>query len=381
MVQSQSSSFESPKTFESVQEYFGFRASLIGAEQKLGYEGKAQRTSLEAEAEKIVQSIKSWEERNHHGVQNDGSGCEAGHRFLHARGAIEKSQLYEISRRAPKGTLLHCHFDSILPPRTLLDDARKQSRLHIKCDAPLISEGFFASALPLFCVLPEDRPFTEMANIFNRSYVSGSWMKYSEFLKLFPGGPERAEGWIAKRMVLQAEDTYNPRQTVDGYVLCIILSPIMYDKTAHSDSIWKKFIRSVTVARSLLCYETAFRGNFRRILWKFAQEGITYAEIRFSLSYLFTISNDDGTREYSQSDMMQILADVLDEEIPKIRSTGLTFYGAKVIYACLRSATKEAMNWCMNTCIELKQKFPDLICGRCLQIFDFLPFLTDLYSL
>jgi adenosine deaminase CECR1 len=120
------------------------------------------------------------------------------------------------------------------------------------------------------------------------------------------------------------------------------------------------------VARSLLCYETAYRENFRRILWLCARESIIYVEIRVALSYMYTISSDDGTRQYSQSDMMQMFIDILEEEVPKIQSAGLAFYGAKVIYGCLRSASKEAMQWCMESCIELKQKFPNLICGRSL---------------
>lgn len=118
------------------------------------------------------------------------------------------------------------------------------------------------------------------------------------------------------------------------------------------------------VQRSLLCYEAAYKGHFRRILWRFAEDGISYAEIRLAMNYMFTIQSDDGTREYGHGEIMQMLADVLKEETPKIQASGLTFYGVRIIYAVLRGAPKEAMKWCMDTCIELKQKFPDLICGR-----------------
>lgn len=129
--------------------------------------------------------------------------------------------------------------------------------------------------------------------------------------------------------------------------------------------IWREFMRSVMVLRSLLCYETAYKGHFRRILWRFAEDGISYAEIRLAMNYMFTIRSDDGTREYGHGEIMQMLADVLKEETPKIQASGLTFYGVKIIYAVLRSAPKDAMKWSMDTCIELKQQFPDLICGRC----------------
>lgn len=209
-------SFTIPEDLGSVEDYFKTRESFISAERALGVESKVNRSDLEAQAQDIVQRLKKWEEYNHHGMQIDGSGCEAGHRFLHGQDAIEKSRLFKIAQKAPKGSLLHCHFDCILPPQSLLDDARKQDRLHVKTDCPLTTAGFFACALPQFCVLPQAVDLTETTNLFSKAYVVGSWMKYSEFLRLFPGGPERAEAWLANQMVLTSDDAYHPRQTVDG---------------------------------------------------------------------------------------------------------------------------------------------------------------------
>ncbi|KAI3390819.1 hypothetical protein diail_8574, partial [Diaporthe ilicicola] len=353
------SSFSIPEDLGSVNEYFKTRESFINAERALGYEGKVVKSDQEARAEEVVQKLKKWEERNHHGLRTDGSGCEAGHRFLHGLDAIENSQLFKIAQKAPKGSLLHCHFDCILPPRTLLDDARKQDRLHIKTDCPLTTAAFFACALPQFCVLPRDVELTETTNLFSKTYVAGSWMKYSEFLQLFPGGWERAEEWLSSKIVITPDDAYHPRQTVDG--------------------IWKEFTRGVLVLRSMLCYEKAYTNHFRRILWKFAEDGISYAEIRLAMNHSFTVQSDDAKRDYGHEEIIQMLDDVLKEETPKIQASGLTFYGVKIIYACLRLATREAMGWSMDTCIELKQQFPDLICGR-LHPENYAPYVADEYA-
>ncbi|KAJ0117902.1 hypothetical protein J7T55_014352 [Diaporthe amygdali] len=341
------SSFALPEDFGSVEDYFHARESFINAERALGYESKVKRSDLEARAQEIVHKLKKWEEDNHHGTRTDGSGCEAGHRFLHGLEAIENSQIFKIAQKAPKGSLLHCHFDCILPPRTMLDDAKKQDKLHIKSDCPLTTKGFFACALPQFCILPNHVDLSETTNLFSKAYIAGSWMRYSDFLRLFPGGWERAEAWLSKQILITSDDAYHPQQTVDG--------------------IWREFMRGVMIQRSMLCYETAYKGQFRRILWRFAEDGISYAEIRLAMNQAFTIQNDDGTRNFGHGEMIQMLADVLKEEVPKIQAAGHTFYGVKLIYACLRSATKEAMRWCMDTCIEMKQQFPDLICAFDLQ--------------
>ncbi|POS78305.1 hypothetical protein DHEL01_v203292 [Diaporthe helianthi] len=341
------SAYSLPEDIGSVEDYFKARELFVNAERALGFDSRVNTSELEYRAQEIVQRIKKWEETNHHGVHVDGSGCEAGHRFLHSQDAIESSRLFKIAQKAPKGALLHCHFDCILPPRTLLDDAKKQGRLHIKTDCPLTTVGFFAGALPQFCVLPQAVEPSDTTNVFSKAYVAGSWMKHSEFLRLFPGGEERAEAWLSDHAVITSDDAYHPHQTVDG--------------------IWRKFIRSALVLRSLLCYETAYKNQFRRILWRFAEDGISYAEIRLAMNYLFTVQSDDGTREYGHREIIQMLADVLEEEVPKIQASGLTFYGVKFIYAVMRAATREAMRWCIDTCIDVKQQFPDLICAFDLQ--------------
>lgn len=139
-------------------------------------------------------------------------------------------------------------------------------------------------------------------------------------------------------------------------------------------------MRSVMVMRSMLCYETAYSQHFRRILWKFAEDGISYAEIRLAMNYLFAVRSDDANRDYGHGEVIQMLADALQEEVPKIQASGLTFYGVKIIYSCSRSATKEAMRWCMDTCIEMKQQFPDLICGKTLSGLSVLH-VTDEYAI
>jgi adenosine deaminase CECR1 len=115
----------------------------------------------------------------------------------------------------------------------------------------------------------------------------------------------------------------------------------------------------------LLSYETAFREQFRRALWKFAEDGLSYAEIRFGFDNVLVIKSDDGSRTIEIPELIGILSGVVAEEVPKIRATGLSFWGVKGIYACMRSSSNEAMKWAMNMAIEMKQQYPDFICGEC----------------
>ncbi|TFB00610.1 Adenosine deaminase CECR1-A, partial [Trichoderma ghanense] len=305
--------------FGSLEEYLKARDSLGKAEKAHGYKSLIQRTALELSAEEIIRRLKAWEDKNVYGIKSDGSGHEAGHRFFHGLDLVPDDKL--------------AVFCIVLTTACCLQTL----------SLPMLGINRISTSNPQFEVFGQVIPLTELTNLFSRTYVGRSWMRYSDFLKRFPGGAAKAEAWLYKRMVLQPDDAYHPKQTVNG--------------------IWQQFIRAVTVIRSMLGYETAYREHFRRVLWKFAQDGIMYAEIRVALNYGFAIKSDDGTRELKQKEALQILQQVFREETPKIHAAEHVFYAVKVIYACMRSSSREAMLWCMDNCIEMKQLFPDLICA------------------
>jgi adenosine deaminase CECR1 len=87
-----------------------------------------------------------------------------------------------------------------------------------------------------------------------------------------------------------------------------------------------------------------------------------------ALSYGFSITSDDGTKQLEHRRILQLLSDTLKEELPKIQAKGHAFVGIRVIYAIMRLATREAMAWCIENCIQMKQEFPELICGEPLEL-------------
>ncbi|KAB2574855.1 Metallo-dependent hydrolase [Lasiodiplodia theobromae] len=326
-------------------DYLTARAALIAAEQAHSFRATlSPSTPLEARANAILHALKQQDEAELHTMHPNGTGFELGHKFLHGLSTIASSKIFAIAARAPKGALLHCHFDAILPPELLLADARRNPHMCIRTDAPLSHAGFFAAALPTFSVLPAaDLAATKGVDIFSPAYVAGSWMPYARFLERFPGGAAEAERWLRAKVVLHAERAYAPEQTVDG--------------------IWALFKRSFAVLRGLVGYVTAWKAHFARVLWHLARDGVSYAEIRIPMQWQFFVKTDDASRELSRKEMVGLLKEVLDEEVPKIRAEGLVFWGARFIYGSFRLCERENMRWMMEDCIELKQEYPDLICG------------------
>jgi len=336
--------FPSNGHLETTDAFAKARHDLVKAERDFGFLGQAQPSELEWTAGVVIEKLKQWEETNMHIMHGDGSGFEAGHKYLHGLDIIQTSTILELAKKAPKGALLHCHLEAMLAPKdSLLIDARNQPNLYIKSDVPLISKGFFEHALPQFEVLDINYTPEETIDVFSKSYIPGKLMKYTDFLHQFPGGPQRAEDWISSKIVINAKDAYHAEQTVNG--------------------IWFYFLRTFVVLRGLFNYEAAYRNHFRRVIWHFARDGIMYAELRVSMHRGNHARRNDGSGNLSHQEMFQVLADVLAEEMPKMKEENLLFTGARLIFTALRSGTNEDMQYSLNECIELAQQFPNLICG------------------
>jgi adenosine deaminase CECR1 len=111
--------------------------------------------------------------------------------------------------------------------------------------------------------------------------------------------------------------------------------------------------------KGLFSYESAFKAYTRACIEDFINDNIQYAEIRPNFPSNALLA-DDGTREIDNTGLLQIIADEIEHQ----KETGRYFGGMKVIYCTPRSFTNEAIKESLDECIELKKKFPELLCGK-----------------
>lgn len=79
------------------------------------------------------------------------------------------------------------------------------------------------------------------------------------------------------------------------------------------------------------------------------------------------IPTNDGKGKITNAEQMQLVIDgcVAKQEELKAKGQLDKFpFGLKVVYCTPRSISKSMMREEMKQCIELKEKFPDLICGK-----------------
>jgi adenosine deaminase CECR1 len=220
----------------------------------------------EKKAAVIIEAIREYERRFAFGnlASEDVPGKETrdmGGQFLTNKDRIDHgSLLFQISRKVPKGGLLHLHFNAELHPERLLVYARSMKDLYIRSIRPLRTQDDLDETEMVFNVLDSDK-LEKGVDIFSETYIGNSknwregqpgewsvWMPWGQFQedfeKHFPGKyldprktsiPEGraccepsssepgsdevlspAENWLKSKMVLSEDEAYGLTQTVNG---------------------------------------------------------------------------------------------------------------------------------------------------------------------
>lgn len=123
--------------------------------------------------------------------------------------------------------------------------------------------------------------------------------------------------------------------------------------------IWNRFDVCTRMLKGLFSYESAFRAYTKACIEDFINDNIQYAEIRPNFPSNALI-RDDASGFIDNTGLLQIIAD----EVELQTKSGRYFGGLKVIYCTPRSFKNEMIEDALNECIELKKKFPDLLCGK-----------------
>lgn len=371
--------------------YADERQRLVDAETKEAWDTPKQVSEQEIWASKLVTAIREYERNVIFGnkASEDIPGPETldmGGQFLTNKQRIEQnSLLFGISHHVPKGALLHLHFNAELNPERLLEEARKMSNMYVWSIMPLTSLDALATTELAFRIMPET---TKSCDIFCDDYQGKAknfndatlndvvWMRWAHFRKRFeeikefsvrysqppmtPGlepGPrtcsdsvavklDPAEYWIKQKMVLSEREAYNPAQTVNG--------------------VWARFNQATRCFKGLLNYRAVYEWYIGQAIDRLIDEKIMYAELRPMLMDK-SIPTDDGKDQFTIAQQLRLIAQCVRDKQDQLRrkhgNTDKFPFSPRIIYCTPRSIPIEKMRSEMRHCLELKQEFPDLICG------------------
>ncbi|ROV91406.1 hypothetical protein VPNG_09987 [Cytospora leucostoma] len=327
------------------------RDELRRREGALGFEWKCTRSASpkENKVNRILQALRRHDEGNIYGAEppREGAGGQlhprfAGDHYLSNKGLIDKTEIFKLARRAPKGAHLHIHFNACLQPSVLLDVASEMDHMYITSDLPLgntLSRNNHRRCKIQFSIMAIKE---SQGNLFDPRYGDRLPMKFSEFLKEFerhyPG--EDAMAWLQEKLVFREEEAHDSLQTVGGA--------------------WEEFNSRTQMMKGLFNYEKAYRTYTRRCLEDFVRDNIQYAEIRPNFMDTNQVWTDDGARKIDNVGIMEMIIDEYDRFQAETKDY---FGGLKIIYCCPRSWPNEKVAGGLRECLEFKKKWPRWIAG------------------
>ncbi|RYP03600.1 hypothetical protein DL764_005030 [Monosporascus ibericus] len=255
-----------------------------------------------------------------------------GNHFLETRDLLGQSDLLQIMQDVPKGGQLHVHFNACLPPENLLDIAASMKRMFITSDRALLTEDDYNQSEIQFQILSEKREGLE--NLSERHK-----MRFQDFLHQFPREKMgySAMQWLISKLVFQEGEVYKTPEEA-----------------------WRMFNIRTRMMKGLFNYETAFKGYTRLFLEKLQAQGFQYAEIRLNFMNTNQLWSDDGNRQFTNQEMMEI---IIHEYREFQRRSNQALGGLKVIYCTPRSFSKENVKASLKECLDFKLRWPKWIAG------------------
>ncbi|KAK2757632.1 hypothetical protein FQN54_004601 [Arachnomyces sp. PD_36] len=333
-----------------IQQYLGGRDALIQEEKKQRHDVNFRKSMspTAAVACRIVSQIREREKRTIWTKDLEESLAREtdevlyqGMMFNLAKDRMEKTDLWKIVQRMPKGSLLHAHMDAMFDIDFLVEQALTTPGIHIRADSPLSNPVNLREA-PIFFQY-SSAPEAESdgkAPIWEAQYTPGSLIHVQKAAATHPGGLQGFREWLESRCMLTRETAFGHHYGVDA--------------------IWAIFQRTFPIVGSMLYYEPIFRKCMRRMLTQINGDGIRHCDFRIVLTFQYRREGSDTP----EPDYIEFFR-VFKEEIESFKATeeGKGYYGGRIIWTALRRTSNQAIVESMKQCILAKKAHPDAIAG------------------
>jgi len=258
-----------------IQQYLLGRDALVEQEKKQRSDArfKEQLTPIAQEACAIVDRIRSeeqqtlWSRDYEDSLASHDGDIYPGMMFSLAKKRMEKSKLWRIVRKLPKGALLHCHFEAMVELEWLIEEAFATQHVYLKAEESLASSEARDKAPFNFHVSHNDdeaRADLETRSdvpLWSKQYKSNSLVDFNRAAETFPqGGMAGFISWLKDRCRISPEESlrhhYGP------------------------NDIWRKFMLCFAIVRPLIFHPPIFRKYTRKICQQLHADGVQWADIR-----------------------------------------------------------------------------------------------------
>lgn len=305
-----------------------------------------------------------WTKEYEDSLLTDHADVFPGMMFSLAKERMEKSKLWQIVKKMPKGTLLHCHLEAMVDLDWALEEAFKTEGVCLVADGPIVDDQ-------TRCKTRFSFTYSKVAktdcSIWNESYIANTPVAVNQAADSFPDGGKKAfVEWIRSRVTITPSEHLSHHE--------------------GPNEVWRKFMSCFPILGSLIYYEPIFRKFIRNMCKQLLDDGVYYVDIR---SAFYTPYRSTGKEKWDE-DWFHMLEHMADEiEKFKASEEGKEFWGARMIWTTIRQfGTKqviESMSHSINAtnilkyrkrtisptdsatgmkqCIEMKLEFPEIIAG------------------
>jgi adenosine deaminase CECR1 len=337
-----------------LQDYFASRTSLIASEKSLRHDVtfKASMSPTACHAARILSLIRARELRDvwpssyeDSLAEKNGGNLYPGMMFTLARERLEKTEVWKMVERMPKGALLHAHLDAMFDVDWLVEQALAQEGMCVLASEPLSELTSLEKTAVELRVFKrgEAEKKAGKANIWSKEYAPMTPVPIKEVASMCPGGEDSFKAWMIQRCTITPEESLCHHHGVDA--------------------IWRKFSTTMSIVDWIVMYEPIMRRALYRLLVQLAADGLRYVEVRAAFKFEYRKEGET----YGTNDLGSFY-EVIDDVVGKFKQSpeGKDFCGMRVLWTPIRRDDDRQIMEDMKTCISLKKRFPHLLSG-----FDF----------
>lgn len=232
---------------------------------------------------------------------------------------MEKSKLWKIVSKMPKGALLHCHLEAMVDLDWALEEAFALDGVCITSDGPLSSP---AERLKTgFSFTYSTTAAKERVSIWADTYAPNTPIPITTAADSFSdGGRKGFIEWIRSRTTITSEEHLKHHE--------------------GPNEAWRKFLSCFPILGSLIYYEPIYRKFIRKLCKQLLDDGVNYVDMR---SAFYTPYRCAGQDEFDKDSFNML--EHMDDEIEKFKASaeGKGFWGARMIWTTIRAFDKRAV--------------------------------------
>ncbi|XP_053271109.1 adenosine deaminase 2-A [Pleuronectes platessa] len=271
----------------------GGRVALTAAEQKLG-------ASLHRQKEREM-SAAQFPPAIH---------------FFKAKPLIQKSSIFKLLQKMPKGAALHIHGSTLVGVDWLVRNVTYRPHCYI-CFTWDNSVRFLFS---------DRRPFPRWDCFY--------W-QLLETLRAKIGDPTGFDSSLMQHLTLFTEDPDN--------------------EYPNQDVVWEKFEKAFIAAAGLITHAPVLRDYFYKGLEELHQDNIMYLELRSGISKTYELDGTVHDKVWTLKTFQQVTKKFVDDHSD--------FLGARIIISVHRALSVSEVKGAIKEAIQLQNDFPDVVAG------------------